>query len=140
MAERWLAVDWGRRHIGLAVGPPSLAVESVAAGDEGPQRVLDAARGYDATGIVVGLPINMDGSEGKSAKDARAFADTLRDKGFEIALYDERLTSWEAEGRLISDGVKPSKRRAKVHSVAAQVLLDAFLAARRDSSPFDRGS
>jgi putative Holliday junction resolvase len=129
----WIGVDPGTRHVGVAVGD---AASKVAA----PLKVLGAkpesalmralakiATEHAARGFVVGLPLNMDGTEGAGCKTARAFAAKLADAAkLPVELVDERLSSFEAEDRLIEGGLKPSERRMRVHAVSAALLLEAF--------------
>jgi putative Holliday junction resolvase len=83
--------------------------------------------------IVVGLPYNMDGTEGAMAREVREFADRLaRETGIEVSYQDERLTSFEAEERLKARGMSlkqmlEAKRRGAVDELAAVILLEDFL-------------
>lgn len=129
----WIGVDPGTRYVGVAVGD---AASKVAA----PLKVLDAkpepalmrallkiASEHGARGFVVGLPLNMDGSESAGCKSARAFGTKLAETAkLPVELVDERLSSFEAEGRLIEGGLKPSERKMRVHAVSAALLLEAF--------------
>ena len=78
--------------------------------------------------VVVGLPLNMDGSEGDRALKAKSFAEILRDAcGLPVVMWDERGTSVTAN-RLLSDaGKKRGKQRQKVDAVAASIILQSFL-------------
>ena len=82
--------------------------------------------------IVVGLPLNMDGTEGPRAEKARAFAEILRGKtDVPVVLWDERSTSVTAN-RILSDaGKKKKKQRALVDAVAASVILQSYLDANK---------
>ena len=83
------------------------------------------------TGIVIGLPLNMDGTEGRQAARVRAFGERLREHlTLPIDFWDERLTTFEAQQRLRSRGVKASRRRALVDQVAAEVILRSYLDGR----------
>ena len=87
--------------------------------------------------IVVGLPLNMDDTEGPRAAKSRRFADVVRERfGLPVALQDERLSTFEAEQRLADAGVPAIKRKAIVDMVAAQVILEAYLA---EGSPDPEG-
>lgn len=132
----WIGVDPGTRYVGIAVG-------DAASGVAAPLRTLDAspeaallkqllriATDHGAQGFVVGLPLNMDGSESAGCKSARAFAARLAEaSGLPVELVDERLSSFEAEGRLIDGGLKPSERKMRVHAVSAALLLEVFFKA-----------
>ena len=77
--------------------------------------------------VIVGLPVNMDGSEGPMARHARNFAARLADgMGIAVELQDERLSSFEAEQRL-GNSVSRSKRKHAIDSVAAVVILESWL-------------
>lgn len=137
---RWIAVDFGRKHIGLAIcdeeGRFAHALDTLPA--EPRDKLWAALRAYardeSAVGFVVGLPYNMDGSEGKAAKHTRKFAHELaKATKLPVEFEDERLTSFEAEGRLIDAGMKPSLRRRRVHEASAVLILQAFIARRKRS-------
>lgn len=92
-------------------------------------RSLLADRGV--TSIVVGLPLNMDGSEGPMAGAARAFAEQLRlATGLPVELYDERLSSFEAEERLRGAISSKAARKRAVDAMAAVVILEGWIESR----------
>ncbi|HQM53781.1 MAG TPA: Holliday junction resolvase RuvX, partial [bacterium] len=92
------------------------------------RRIGDAARRHEAAGIVVGLPLNMDGSEGPAARSARGFADSLRAAlNLPVFLWDERLTTAEADRFLKSAGLSRRKRSLRVDGIAAQRILQSYL-------------
>jgi len=78
-------------------------------------------------GIVVGLPLNMDGSEGPRAQSARAYARNLAPLGLPILLWDERLSTASAERDLIAQDVSRKRRAGRIDSHAAAVILQAAL-------------
>jgi putative Holliday junction resolvase len=130
----WLGVDFGSKWVGVAVSAPgttmTFPLDTLDAKPE--ERLLEGllklANSHRAIGFVVGLPFNMDGSEGPAAKLCRDFAKRLAEYSkLPAELHDERLSSWEAEGRLIEGGLKPSERKKQVHSVSAKVILEAFV-------------
>jgi putative Holliday junction resolvase len=131
-----LAVDLGDKTIGLAV---SDALGITAQGLEtlerhGGRRDLDALRAVceerEIARIVVGLPRNMDGSEGPRALKSRAFARGLSEAlVLPVFLWDERLTTAEAERLLISADVSRAKRAKVVDKLAAQLILQGWLEA-----------
>lgn len=130
---RWIGVDPGSKYVGIAISAgPNLAMPLKVLPAKPHPKLLDSlkrlAAQQQATGFIVGLPLNMDGSEGPAAREARAFADELaKFTGLQVELVDERLSSFEAEGRLIEGGLKPSERKMRVHAVAAQLLVEAYL-------------
>jgi putative Holliday junction resolvase len=133
---RWLGVDFGTKYIGVAVGDDSISMpfKTLAAKPEDKllKDLVKLAKSEAAVGFVVGLPTNMNGGEGSSAKACREFGKRLAEAGkLPVEFGDERLSSWEAEGMLIEGGLKPSERKQRVHAVAAKLILEAFFAARQ---------
>lgn len=129
----WIGVDSGTRHIGVAVGEARSKLTSPHSTLEAKpepalfRKLTQLARDHAARGFVVGLPLNMDGGEGPAARSARAFAAKLAAASkLPVELVDERLTSFDAEGKLIDAGLKPSQRKALVHAVSAALVLQAF--------------
>jgi putative Holliday junction resolvase len=132
MMARWVGVDYGSKRIGLAVGDSQSRIASplmqVSAGKQVAQRVLESVRQYQAAGVVVGWPLNQDGGEGPQARLARRFAaDLVGRTGLEVRLWDERLSSFEADQRLRGQFTRRQKKR-RHDSVAAAALLEDFLA------------
>ncbi|MFM5894682.1 MAG: Holliday junction resolvase RuvX [Novosphingobium sp.] len=79
------------------------------------------------TGVVIGLPINMDGSEGPRSQSSRAYARNLGVLGLPILLWDERWSTASAEGALIAQDMSRAKRAARIDSAAAAVILQAAI-------------
>jgi putative holliday junction resolvase len=131
---RTLGVDLGRVRIGLAIADDVLrtarAVTTVTRRGEAADLAAIAAlaRDYEVTRAVLGLPLNMDGTEGASARLARAFAPKLEAAlGVPVELFDERLSSFEAETRLRDRGISSKDRRGMVDAEAAAVILQGWL-------------
>ncbi len=128
-----IALDFGRRRIGVAISADELTAHPLAfierrtlAHDLASLRLKVAP--YRVSRVIVGLPLNMDGSEGPQARAARAFAQSVRDKlDLPVELFDERLTSFEAEQRLAGLKVKRSKRKGAVDALAAAIILESWL-------------
>ena len=125
MPETVLAIDFGLKHFGLAVGQTvsrtATPLNAIAARDGIPDwRLLDAAIGeWQPHRLLVGLPLNMDGTRSEMAERAQRFAATLRNRhGQPVELIDERLTTREAK-RLQPDG--------DGHSVAAALIAETWL-------------
>jgi len=98
------------------------------------ERVRSVFEEREADGIVVGLPRNMDGTEGPMAATVRDFAARLEEElGVPVEFWDERLTSWEAEEVLRGAGLSARKAREKgtVDRMAAQIMLQSYLESRR---------
>lgn len=138
---RVLAVDPGSKRVGLALSDPlgitanplpSLPAEPLETLAE---RVAAVALAREAERLVVGLPRRMDGSEGPEAAAARRLAGALRASAkLPVSLYDERLTSAQAERALLAGDVSRADRRRLSDQVAAALILRSYLdseAARR---------
>lgn len=135
---RVLAVDPGSRRIGLALsdeaGAVALPLQTVERRSEeaAVRRIAEVAREQGAGEIVVGLPLELDGTEGPAARRARRFAEAVRREAeVPVVMWDERLTTLMAERALRDTGVCGSKRRRVVDQAAATVLLSGYLEARR---------
>lgn len=131
---RILGVDYGLARIGLALSDPTgqlaqgLSVLKRKSDAEAARSILQIVRDYDVEQIVVGLPLNMNGSAGERAQQCRVFADLLREVcELEVAMYDERLTTVAAERLLIEAQMRRKDRRQVVDSVAASILLQSYL-------------
>ena len=131
-----IGLDLGTKRIGVAVTdelhltaqPHSTLERQSLAVDI--QFLVDLARERGAQRFVVGLPLNMDGSEGYRAEDARKFAAKLAQaSGLPIDFQDERLTTVAAERVLISADLSRAKRKKAVDRVAATLILQAWLEA-----------
>jgi putative Holliday junction resolvase len=109
-----------------------------AAGDR--RRIAALAREWEIEGLVVGLPLSLDGTVGRAAAAAVTEARALGDAtSLPVATYDERLTTVTAEQRLVEQGLDARQRRAVVDQVAAAVMLQAWLDRHRDDDdPFAR--
>ena len=131
----YLGLDYGGKRIGLAVGDTHLSVASplvtvAARGQVGEdvRAVLECARDYQIEAFVVGLPLNMDGSEGEQAKLTRRFGEALAHvTGLPVHYWDERLSTAEARELLRPAELTRKKRKARLDRVAAQVILQNFL-------------
>lgn len=133
-----LSVDYGDMRTGVAVcdklGMLASPVD-VITGDYQPKiidAVIQRAKQYSAEKIVVGLPKNMDGSEGERAVKCKEFAQALQEKsGIETVMFDERLTTVSAHRALSFNNVTGKKRKAVVDAVSAVIILEAYLAANK---------
>jgi putative Holliday junction resolvase len=131
---RILAVDPGSKRVGLAVSDPT---ETIATGlstipaepaSTLASRLADVARAQEASRIIVGLPIQLDGKRGPAAAAATELSHGLRQaSGLPVELVDERLTTVAAERSLIAAGVRREKRKLSVDRVAATLLLQSHL-------------
>ncbi len=136
---RYLAVDYGTKRIGLAVCdelefgayPLKTLVRSRSLNHDLGEIARLAAR-EEARGIVVGLPLNADGTHGPAAEAAVQFARSLgKQTTLTIMLHDEFLTTAEAEEELIAADVSRKRRREVIDQMAAVHLLESFLRAKQ---------
>ena len=137
-AMRWLGLDLGSKTIGVAISDPMGVVAQplvtlARLGDERDvARVAGLARSHEVGGIVVGWPRRMDGSAGPEAVAAEHFAAALRKEGaWTVTLWDERLTTVQAERTLITADLSRRRRRQVIDRMAAVLILQSFLDARR---------
>jgi len=137
---RILGVDLGARRIGLALSDPTELIASPLrvverSGDPRADRqaIVAAARAEDAATVVIGMPKEMSGRTGKAATAAAAEVEALRALAPDItfAVVDERLTTVIAQRSLIEAGMTRRKRKGTVDKVAAAVILQSYLDARR---------
>lgn len=110
------------------IASPVKAVEARGSIDDHVVAVLAVAGEFDLDAFVVGLPVNMDDTEGKQAKLTREFGDLLEKAGGKpVHYFDERLSSHAAEELLAPAELTRKKRKARLDAVAAQVILQGFL-------------
>ena len=133
-----LAVDYGDARTGLAVcDRMEILASPVGVINEGYEpkvvtAVAEQVKKQNAELIVVGLPKNMDGSQGSRAEKCIHFAELLKaETGVETVMYDERLTTVWAHRTLSDNNVRGKKRKAVVDAVSAVVILEGFLASRK---------
>ena len=140
---RWIGIDYGLRRIGLALSDPGGRIASPAGRLDASgtpatdaQAVLGWAHQNEAEAIVVGLPLNMDGSCGAQALLSKELAEHLRAAGqARVELWDERLTSFQADQIMSAAGVRPAKQKRLRDALAAQLILQSFLDAQNRSHP-----
>lgn len=133
-----MAVDLGLARTGLAISDPrEMLASPIGTVEERDaerlaQRVSAEASSQRAQLIVVGHPRNMDGSRGESAQRAEQFAARLGElTGLPVELWDERMTTVSAIGYLNATDVRGKKRKQVVDTVAATIILQDFMDARR---------
>ena len=135
-AGRILGVDFGDTRTGLAVSDINRFLASgigyISPGgiEKTAQKVAEVALEQKASAIVVGLPKNMDGSEGFRAERCREFACLLSQKlngAVPIAMMDERLTTMSAARYLNETGTRGAKRKGVVDTLSAQIILQNAL-------------
>jgi putative Holliday junction resolvase len=139
---RILGVDWGEVRIGLALSDESQTLATPLetlvrrAGKRLPlTRLLDLISLHHPVGVVVGLPLSPEGTEEESASAARAMADTIaRYTSLPLQLWDERMSTARALAAIWEQGGSPRGRKKDVDALAAAVLLQHFLDARRNET------
>lgn len=131
---RWMGLDLGERRIGIAISDP---LEMTAQADSYRLRsalqadldfFVDLIVAREIDGVVIGLPVNMNGTEGPAAEKARVFGDQLQKRiSVPVIFWDERLTTASAQRVLIEADLSRSKRREKVDQLAAVFILQNYL-------------
>ncbi|MDD9909993.1 MAG: Holliday junction resolvase RuvX [Ahrensia sp.] len=131
---RLLGLDPGTKTIGLAISDSSWAIASPVRTlmrtkfTQDAQELLGYARTEDVKGLIIGLPLNMDGSEGPRAQSTRAFVRNLFAlSDLPVLLQDERLSTFEADQAMRGANMSRAKRAAKIDALAAGVILQSAL-------------
>jgi len=131
---RALGVDLGSKRIGFALSDPDRVIASTfkmieCQDDKQILKVIhDTAVESGADLIVLGHPLNMDGTHGPAAQRAEKFRDLLKERGnIPVILWDERLTTKTANDVLIEAGTRRDKRKGLVDKIAAQIMLQGYL-------------
>ena len=138
-----LGLDHGDKRFGIAlsdagkvIATPRRVVEGVAAFWDAIGSLVEEE---DIEAVVLGLPLNMDGSEGPRARKVIEFSRELEKRtGLQVYFWDERLSSFEAESILSEAGVHGRRRKGKVDMVAAQIILQGYLNPRNEEPPVTR--
>lgn len=140
-AEIVLALDYGRARVGVAVSDELGELAHPRAPLDGTHRgqllkaIAALAEAESVTRVLIGLPLDMHGAAGTAAKRVMAFAQSVADATrLDVELADERLTTTEAHKRLTLFGVTGSRRKGVVDGVAAAIILQAWLDARKSST------
>ncbi len=133
---RTAALDVGDARIGVAVSDElgmtarGIGVVRRVGGVRDLEAIARMLAPFTPARIVVGLPLNMNGSEGPQAAKVRAFAAKVENHlALPVALWDERLTSVEAEEALRAANVRPGRRRQLIDQEAAAIILESYLRA-----------
>jgi putative Holliday junction resolvase len=137
---RILGIDWGQVRIGLALSDETQTLASPLetlqrrAGKRFPMpRFLELTALHQPIGVVVGLPLSTEGEEGSAAASARELAEAVgRRSGLPVELWDERMSTARALGAIRQQEGSTRGRKADVDALAAAVLLQHFLDARRN--------
>ena len=134
MVKRWLGLDLGHVRIGVALSDTlgMTAQPFTVLKSEGTQKDIitigELVNEHEVAQVVVGLPINMDGTESKQTQKIREFTTKLSNRlNVPVFFIDERLTSRQAERMMTESGVTARKQRGKVDQIAAALLLQSAL-------------
>ena len=129
-----MGIDYGDKRIGIALSDALCIISSPYevyknVGKEDSLRHIDKLiKEFDVDVVAMGLPLNMDGTEGERAKIHREFGQDLEMlSGIKVVYVDERLTSAEAEEILISSGVRREKRKELIDKISAQIILQTYM-------------
>ena len=135
--KRIMGIDYGDARTGIAISDLLCSIVGTTKVihsrnmDKTLTAVLELLKCSDIGEIVVGLPKNMDGSEGPRAELCKVFADKLREaSGLPVAMWDERRTTVEAHNILSQHNYHGKKRKDTVDAVAASLILEGYLAFR----------
>lgn len=139
---RTMAIDSGDVRVGIAVtddlGLIATPLEVIPR-EGAAEHIRLRAQELDVDTCVVGLPLNMNGTEGPAAAKARTLGAELARLGMAVEYLDERMTTMSAERSLIEAGHSRRKRREITDAVAAAILLEAYLARRRNQANSAQG-
>lgn len=128
---RVLGVDAGEVRIGIALSDPDGLIASpfatLPAGPEAARAVAELAREQGCAQVVVGLPKGLSNRDTASTQMARKLAKAIEEQGLDVALWDERLSSAEAERVLLGAGRSREQRRAERDRIAAAIVLQGWL-------------
>ena len=135
---RILGLDVGRKRIGMAMSDPMAIVAQgirsleVKNEDDAITQISGFIKENSVEEVVVGLPLNMNGTEGPMTREVTAFANKLKEKaGVPIKMWDERLTSLQVERQLIFLDVSRAKRKKINDMLAAQIILQSYMDCRK---------
>ena len=129
---RYLAIDYGQKRTGLAVCDNDETIASPLTVIQGQGQlvphVIKIIQREQIEAVVIGLPLNMDDTEGPQAKRIRDFAEKLsKDITVPIHFHDERLSSFDAEKKLSGLGMTRQHKKKRIDAIAAAAILQAFL-------------
>ena len=136
---RIMAIDYGDAHTGIAVSDPTgflagfTTVITAYRPETVAQQVAALAKEHGAEELVLGHPLNMDGSRGPRAEKAEAMAELLKEAtGLPVVLWDERRTTIDAHQILFNSGKNAKQRKKVVDAVAASLILEGYLTYKKN--------
>ena len=132
--QRALALDLGEKRIGVAVSDPlNIIAQSVGTIQRKDiksdlKKIADFVKEYRADKLVIGLPLNMNGTKGKSANLAIDFVEAVKKEiQIDVEMIDERLTSAQGERIFLEADMSREKRKKNIDKIAAQLILQSYL-------------
>lgn len=132
--NRFLGLDVGDKYIGVSISDTTCTIASNlvtirrTSNDKAYEEIESILNDYNIGTVVVGVPINMDGSDTVMSKRIRKFARKLTPKfGVEVIFQDERFTSIEAERTLIQSNVRRENRKKYIDQLAASIILQTYI-------------
>jgi len=135
---RIIGLDLGEKRVGIAVSDETATISNAVdtiiglSAKDLIKRISEIALSYGAEEVVIGLPLNMNGSKGPQADKAISFAEKLqRSISCRVSTFDERLTTAQGEAILISADMSRKKRKQNIDRLAAQIMLQAYLDSRK---------
>ena len=140
--ERLMGLDFGSKTVGVALSDPTGLIASPLEIIERERedklrktfsRIEELIEEYKVTKIVLGLPLNMDSSEGERVRKTEEFKEALeRRTGLEIVFWDERLSTVEAHDIMTEVGVKGIDRKKFVDKIAASIILQGYMDSQKE--------
>ena len=140
--ERLMGLDFGSKTVGVALSdPPGLIASPLEIIEREREdklrktfsRIEELIEEYKVTKIVLGLPLNMDSSEGERVRKSEEFKEALeRRTGLEIVFWDERLSTVEAHDIMTEAGVKGIDRKKFVDKIAASIILQGYMDSQKE--------
>ena len=135
---KMLGIDYGKARIGVAVSDESgliatpLSVVGCTCIEADLSRIAELASQHEVDAVVVGMPLQLDGTPGLAAKAVQQFVDLLSERiDVPVEIWDERLSTAQAERAMIAADTSRKRRRERLDAVAAQMILQSYLDARR---------
>lgn len=132
-----LGVDPGERRVGFAICEDGMSfaiplkVAPVRSSEQILQTIIATASEVNAQKIILGYPVDMSGRRGPKAKEAEALCEKLHEQGLDVTLWDERLSTAEADRVLKNANFNRKERKKVVDSIAAQRILESWLTANQ---------
>ena len=133
--SRYLGIDFGPVRIGIAIGDdqtrmalPLTQLDHPGDDAEAARRIADLVRREEVEAVVIGMPVHMDGTRSQQTQRTQAFVDVLeRTLAVPVVLFDERLSTAEADQKLEQQPLSKKQRKARRDALAAQTILQDFL-------------